>query len=34
MFQGQEVLAFTYARSYRERENAISLFTPELDAVR
>ncbi|GAA3629988.1 HipA domain-containing protein [Kineosporia mesophila] len=29
-FQGQEVLLFTYARSYRERERAISLFGSEL----
>lgn len=29
-FQGQEVLAYTYARSFRERPNAIALFTPEL----
>ncbi len=30
LFQGQEVLVFTYSRSYREQENAISLFPPEL----
>jgi len=29
-FQGQEVLTYTYARSYRDRADAISLFTPEL----
>jgi serine/threonine-protein kinase HipA len=29
-FQGQEVLTYTYARSYRDRTDAISLFTPEL----
>lgn len=29
-FQGQEVLTYTCARSYRERADAISLFTPEL----
>jgi serine/threonine-protein kinase HipA len=29
-FQRQEVLTFTYARSYRERANAMSLFPPEL----
>ena len=29
-FQGQEVLTYTYARSFRERPDAIALFTPEL----
>jgi serine/threonine-protein kinase HipA len=29
-FQEQEVLTFTYARSFRSRPDAISLFTPEL----
>jgi serine/threonine-protein kinase HipA len=29
-FQGHEVLTYTYARSYRDRTDAISLFTPEL----
>ena len=29
-FQRQEVLSYTYARSFRERPDAISLFTPEL----
>lgn len=28
--EAQEVLSFTYARSYLERERSISLFTPEL----
>ena len=26
----QPVVTFSYARSYREREGAVSLFTPEL----
>jgi serine/threonine-protein kinase HipA len=30
LFSNQRVITFTYARSYREREHAISLFTPEL----
>ena len=30
MFDKQPVVTFTYARSYRAREGAISLFTPEL----
>ena len=29
-FQGQEVLTYTYARSYRDRTDSISLLTPEL----
>ena len=29
-FQGQDVLTYTYARSYRNRTDAIALFTPEL----
>ncbi len=29
-YDGQPVLVFTYARSYRERDDAIALFTPEL----
>lgn len=29
-FQGQDVLTYTYARSYRNRKDAIALFTPEL----
>ncbi len=29
-YDEQPVLVFTYARSYREREDAIALFTPEL----
>jgi len=30
IFDKQPVVTFTYARSYRERESAISVFTPEL----
>lgn len=30
IFDNQPVVTFTYARSYREREGAISLFAPEL----
>lgn len=30
VFQGQEVLSYTYARSFRERPDAIALFPPEL----
>lgn len=29
-FRGQGVLTYTYARIYRDRKDAISLFTPEL----
>lgn len=29
-YEGHPVITFTYARSYRERDDAISLFTPEL----
>ena len=30
LFQGQDVLTYTYARSYRDRPDAIALFAPEL----
>lgn len=32
-FAGDEVLAFTYAASYRARPEAVSLFTPELPVL-